>query len=296
MLDSDNVLIRCPDGHELQAAKADMAKKLSCPICKVVFTPADVNASPDAPVGMTTDPHVLDLASGKLGQPVTYPAYTTWMLAACIVATVCQSGNGVWQQVNPPDYDGQLQNPAAAIGALGMVCVVGAIALAAVVMQLMWIHRIHADAHRAGPYEGASAGLALGLSFIPGFNYIWTAWLMRRLATFAASADASQEAAETPAMRASTINLVFGILLACNCVVAGVFGTIAVVETMKLASGQAGQAASAELQRQAAEAATPPLTWIAISAVLNIVGVCVYAWAARKMEKALYPRLGALEP
>lgn len=296
MINDDNVLIRCPNGHELQTAKADMHKKLACPICSTIFSPADGQASPGGAAGTMTDPHVLDLAAGRLGQPVTYPAYTNWMLAAWIISTVVQAGGTVFQHISPPQTGGQWQNPTAAVGAMGLSCMLGAIALTAIVMQLMWIYRIHADARRAGQYDGASPGLALGLSFIPAFNYIWTALLMSRLARFSASADAADEPAEAPAIKATKINLVFSFFLGCSCLVTGAYGAKAFLESMRLAMGQGGQPLTPELQRQITESATPPTAWTIASVTLSIIAVCVYAWAVRKMERSLYPRLGALEP
>jgi hypothetical protein len=197
--------------------------------------------------------------------------------------------------MNPSQYETQLQNPAAVIGTAGLGCAILVIGLAAVIMQLMWIYRIHADARRAGQYDGASPGLALGLSFIPAFNFIWTALLMSRLAKFSASADAAEEPTETPAVRATTINLVFGILRACTCAVGGVYGGIGMIKGMQLAMSQGGKP-DPNLQAEIAVMATPPLAWTIASVVLGLVAVCIYAWAVRKMEKALYPRLGAIEP
>src|SRR5262245_57799362 len=45
----------------------------------------------------------------------------------------------------------------------------------------MWIHRIHADAQASRGYSEISPGLALGLCFIPSFQYPWTGWTLMRL-------------------------------------------------------------------------------------------------------------------
>ena len=42
---------------------------------------------------------------------------------------------------------------------------------------------------RARGYREVSPGLALGLSFIPLFNWIWTGWTMKKLALFAAGGE-----------------------------------------------------------------------------------------------------------
>ncbi|MBU0595982.1 hypothetical protein KJ567_04810, partial [Candidatus Bipolaricaulota bacterium] len=68
------------------------------------------------------------------------------------------------------------------------------------------------------------------------------------------------------------------------------------LETMRWMGGQAGQRPDPEVQRQIAEMAQPSPAWTIGVAMIVLASVCIYAWAVRKMEKALYPRLGALEP
>ena len=88
-------------------------------------------------------------------------------------------------------------------------------------MHLMWMYRIHADANTARGYNEISPGLALGLSFIPFFQYPWSGWALMRLAAHCkqtgtpdAPAGREEEAARAAklCLIASFVVLVSGII------------------------------------------------------------------------------------
>lgn len=290
MMDPNNVLIRCPNGHELQAAKADLAKPLACPVCNVTFTPSGGPAATAA--GMETPDKggaVVDYASDMLSSPIAYPGYTNWMLGLTVgtymltaVASLLNLGGPTAEDPTSPS-----------MGGIMLSCFSGTAGLAAIVLQLMWIYRIHKDALRARGYTSVSPGKALGLSFIPVFNFIWTAWTMKKLAGFAWREDAAEDSAEGQALRATSLCLVAGIVLVLsNCVaislaVSVVAGSIGDIMNQSISQ--------AERQTLMAEkiAESTPFAWQVIGPLISVACVLVYFRAVRGLEAALYPFLGA---
>lgn len=290
MMDPNNVLIRCPNGHELQAAKTDLDKPLACPVCNVTFTPS---GGPDSTTaGMETPGTggaVVDYASDLLGSPVEYPGYTNWMLGLT-VGTYMLSAVLSLLNLGGPDM-GDSASPS--MGAMMLPCFTGAAGLAAIVLQFMWIYRIHKDARRARGYTSVSPGMALGLSFVPLFNFIWTAWTLKKLAGFAWREDAAEDSVESQALRATSLCFAAGIVLVLsNCVTFGIAGSTW-FEVMKEVMQQ--NLPQAEMQKIMAEkiVGSTPFALQVIGPLISVACVLVYFRAVRSLEAALYPFLGA---
>ncbi len=289
MIDPSNVIIHCPNGHQLQAARMDLDKPLACPICGVTFTPASAGPRGAVPGAAPLD---LGYSGSPLSAPVEYPAYTNWMLALWAIAFCLTIGYGLFgaQYAAPPDPGQPL--PPGAIGACALSCLLILAAPAAIVLQLMWIYRIHCDARRARGYDDVSPGLALGLSFIPLFNYPWTAWTMRKLAAFAATGTSDDRTRAEQALKASAVCMVVTVLfLALTCTNLSI-GTYAGIRVAQELGATGSQVDSIELQRRV-EAYLPSALQYA-GTVLLVIGLVIYVWAVRKVETALYSFLGAI--
>ena len=301
MIDPNNVMIRCPNGHELQAAKTDLDKPLACPVCSVTFTPSMAGATAPAPqpqalmqpVPGVQEPTTMSYAPEMLKTPISFPGYTNWMLGLWIGTYILQAINDLYQRLYPTTIDPTNPDIATAV-ILGFAgCFVGAAFLAALVLQFMWIYRIHKDALRGRQYQGVSPGLALGLSFIPLFNFFWTPWTMKKLARFAAETgeqNASGSAAQ--AVQATGVCLITAIvliLMSCGEISIMVPAFVDMFQKM-MAAGPQGVDQQA-LQQEIAESV--PLALHVASALISIAGVFIYAWAVRKLEASLYPFLGA---
>jgi hypothetical protein len=278
----DNVLIRCPNSHELQAARSDLGKVLSCPVCNTTFSTGAPPASPPGPGGMTP-PAAIDYAghaSPMLLQPVKRPQYVGWLVGLWIAVEVLSTISSFASIIGGVDP----MKPSPLI--MGANCFVTLFVIAAIVLQLMWIYRIHDDALRARGYRAVSPGMALGLSFIPVFNYIWTGWTMKKLAEFAASGERSQNAAALDAVRAATICFYFGIALTLTTCIGGAASGIVGFQS-------AMQAATQGPANPFASAGPGFLVVIAAMTLVRLVSVFVYAWVVKKLHASLYDSLGA---
>jgi hypothetical protein len=158
------------------------------------------------------------------------------------------------------------------------------------VLQLMWIYRIHADARRARGYREVSPGLALGLSFIPLFNLVWTAWTMKRLATFAASGGESPDHGAAETVRASTVCLYFGVAKALSQCLGGVVGMVVLLRSVG-APGPAGPLGPVD---PLASAGPGVYALGTITTLVALAAVLVYARTVRKVQDSLYRFLGAM--
>lgn len=299
MIDPNNVLIRCPNGHQLQAAKTDLDKPLACPVCNVTFTPSPSGAAPEAPpvpAGGAGAPETLSYGmpgTPALQEPVTYPPYTQWMIILWVAVYVLQAINGLYQMANPPDIDPQNPFAGQMVSLMVFGCFVGAGTIAAIVLQLMWIYRIHKDARRARNYQAVSPGLAIGLSLIPLFNLIWTPVTMRKLARFATDPDESGGSAGNRAFYAATVCLVAGIaILVTYC---AVFSAMlpAYMKGFNNIQALGPQNMDQQALQREIMASIPAAVQI-FSAIVPAVAAVIYYWAVRKLEAALYPFLGAL--
>lgn len=292
MIDPQHVIVQCPNGHELQAAREHLSTRLSCPMCGVEFVPQPA-APTDAPAAPVT------YAGDLLSQPVTFPGVTPWMLwiwvtyyLVSLVSTALMLvlGPKVGMQAGqPPKFD-------LATGAFMTVasCLTLILMLAGIVTQLMWIYTIHKDAHRARRYSDVSPGLAVGLSLIPILNYVWTAWTMRKLSSFVAASGAGGEPESTSqvagAQSATRANLIMGVVIvAFSCILMGM-GAMRGFEAFQTASS-GGQFDQVAFQTAMAEAV--PAWANLLSSIVWMIAVIVYFAAVRRLEAALYPFLGA---
>jgi hypothetical protein len=276
-MESDNILVRCPAGHELQAARADLGKLLSCPVCGQKFSPGGVGPPQARAAGR---PATLSSADGTLPRPVSVPRFTVWMVVLWLVFEVASGFNAFIQMSAPANP--QAANPASLL----MGCFTVMVGVAAVVLQLMWIHRIHSDALRGRGYREVSPGSALGLSFIPAFNFIWTAWTMKKLARFAASGAPSENPAADEGVRAGTVCLFFGIIEALRTCVEILLGGVVAFNSFT----QAGAGGPVD---PLATAGPGFHVAVAVMATIGLIATIVYAWAVLKVQKSLYRFLGA---
>jgi hypothetical protein len=161
--------------------------------------------------------------------------------------------------------------------------------VAAVVLQLMWIYRIHADALRARGYREVSPGLALGLSFIPVFNLVWTAWTMKRLATFAAGGGEPPDQGAAETVRASTTCLYFGVAKALSQCLGAVMGLVLMFRSL----GSLGPAGPMGPVDPLASAGPGFYAVGAITTLVSLAAVLVYARTVPKVQDSLYRFLGA---
>ncbi|MCG8405785.1 MAG: hypothetical protein MI923_11360 [Phycisphaerales bacterium] len=290
MIDPNNVLIRCPNGHELQALKTDLDKPLACPVCNVTFTPGRSPPTPPLGPGVGGPPtEAMTYASSTLTEPVAYPAYTSWMLGAWVLYTVIAALTAIYTALTQPATGA---SSAAAAGTMLVGCVTAMVGLAAIVMHLMWIHRIHKDAKEGG-YQGVSPGLALGLSFLPVFNYAWAGWTMKKLAGFIASGERESDPDARKAVDATTLCFVMGTLMALSvCVVFGMVGTTVIQLVMEMTSSGV-EPGSPEWQQKLQGAGQQPAWLTIIYHVIQVAAVFIYFSAVRKLEASLYPFLGA---
>jgi hypothetical protein len=129
----------------------------------------------------------MSYADGSVMMPVTPPDYTRWLVGAFIVtASMDLLGSLVTLVVGVPQMNPT--NPLAFAPVMFVFMGIGCFSIlalvAGIVLHLMWIYRVHDDAQRGRGYREISPGLALGLSFVPGFNFVWTGLTLMRLAAF----------------------------------------------------------------------------------------------------------------
>lgn len=304
MMDQNYVIVQCPKGHELQAAREHLTATLACPVCGIEFVP-------QAPAGVATAnlpefPSTMSYAgTDLLSQPIDYPAVTPWMtwlwMGAGIVQTLqvlaLMTVGQPTMTVGQPQLTGPLVAVMAVVGV--MSCLSGIAILVAFVLQLIWIFRIHKDARRARDYRKVSPGLALGLSFVPIIHSIWTAWTLRNLAKFSAETIGAQ-GGENPEVLASANHAtrnylsisVFLLVMICSStsyILYTMWGPL-----MKLATTPGGASQmqiQAEFQQLSAQAISP---WLQVGMqCFQLLGIYLFFQAVRKLEAALYPALGA---
>ena len=307
MIDPSNVLIRCPNGHDLQAAKPDLLKPLACPVCNVTFTPtapteAGASQTPPTDAAGTPTPTTLTYGPPGLGHPISYPAYTNWMLGLWIAFFACNAIGQLWQLANPQSVDpNNFPDPGLAMAALFISCFKMMGGMAAFVLQLMWIYRIHQDALRARNYRAVAPGLAIGLSFVPLFNLIWTAWTMKRLAGFAASGADEGEGNEdsvgnnrgdSEAVRAAGLCLAAGIAFLLMTCISWSFMGAALMDVARESQLAGAQGIDQQRMTQQMMDNVPTAIQILLPLV-SVAGVLIYARAVRRLEASLYPFLGA---
>ncbi len=302
MADPNFVIVQCPKGHELQAAQEHLSATLACPVCGIEFIP---QAGGPGPGVQLNAPAALTYAGGDLlTKPVDYPSMTTWMIWLWLVAAIIQFLQQTAVALMGPQGSAdpsQLSGPEMTILGIAFVgsCVTAILILIAFVLQLMWIHRIHTDAKRAGKYQKVSPGLALGLSFVPVIHNIWTAWTLRSLSSFVVEKNGGLQGENSASLarsesstRSFLIMSVLLLLIGC-----GTVGYVfyALWEPMMTAINAGGNMNQMQLQQQfqqQVEEAMP--AWLQIaSQVIYLVGIILFFNAVRSLEAVLYPALGA---
>lgn len=280
----DNVLIRCPNGHALQTPRAHLGMALACPVCNATFTPTDLPAEPGA--APPTAPTQLGYADRSLGQPVVRPAFTVWLVRLWIGTCVLQVGGAFLLLTGT-------SGPSASSLDNGLTCCQITVTFAAIVLQLMWIYRIHADARRARGYQEVSPGLALGLSFLPVFNYPWTAWILFRLARASASGERQDDPAALEAVKWARACIPLGIMIAVSSCVVGVVLTSLIFEQFSTAMAAGAQGAA--MPPGPIDLVIPPATQalVILAGAISLAGTIVYVRTIRLVERSLYAFLGA---
>ena len=277
MIDSDNVVVQCPNGHQVQAARTHLHLVLACPVCSTHFVPVPATAD---------GAHNLAYADGHVGLPIRRPAYTRWLIGLWMTVAIMAVLLGIYTALF---FDAIAKPSGPNLVVMGWSCVSTPIGLAAIILQLMWIYRIHSDAGRGG-YTAIAPGLALGLSFVPYFQYPWTAWTLRKLAGFAASGERAVDANAAAAMRLARVCFVLGIVYAAsNVILAGL--TTASTIRMFFSAMQSGAMSSG----------TPPvvempphlMAFSIAGGVLSVFVTFVYVRTVQRVERSLYDFLGA---
>lgn len=299
MIDPNNVLIQCPNGHELQAIKTELDKPLVCPICEVTFTPkpAPVERSVTTPPTEFMD-GVGSAELGAMSEPLGYPPYTSWLLglwtvvhllvAVAVVYGILVPSAGRAAPAAAP-ASGTGFTPVAMVACLAS-CAVVIVIIAAPVLQLMWIYRIHKDARRAGHYDGISPGLALGLSFIPIVNYPWTAWTMKKLAVFSASGDRQHSPVTRMAVTGANLLLILGLIVLVSSAVNISVGMVTYIKTLQEMTGSDPQQIMIAYQERLEEIL--PRAWQIATQLFALISFVAYFWTVRKLETSLYSFLG----
>lgn len=285
MIDPNHVILQCPNGHELQAAKTDLDKKLQCPVCNVTFLPVVEDATSSdrptqPPVPLLPRPDRPAYTNWMLGFWIWVPSWLTFFALLSVLFPSLGASGGVSKL--PPSVSMLLGS----VSCLWLVCIA-----IVIVMQLMWIFRVHADAERFG-YRSISPGLAFGLSLIPVINIVWTAYAMLRLAHFSADDSGSFRAASTgSSINWARVNLIASLLVLATFATA-TFLLNATIEQARLEALQLGvQDNTPEMTAKVKElAGFTPVVFLA-PLLISCAGTVVYAFAVRRVEDALYERL-----
>ncbi|MBK8270471.1 MAG: hypothetical protein IPK83_20120 [Planctomycetes bacterium] len=142
--------------------------------------------------------------------------------------------------------------------------------------------------------DDVSAGMALGLSFIPLFNVPWTAFLMLRLANFSAAGERKSNDAAVSAIHAAKLCLITSIVMVGTCCASYslVFASAYPIFNEAMQNNIDPKSPEFQTKMQEAANAYPMLSFATMLIVM--VGAIVYAFAVRKLEASLYDRLGAL--
>lgn len=295
-MDLNYVIVHCPRGHELQAAREHLTATLSCPVCGIEFVPQAGTAQPTgmAPVP-ATPPSIspIEYAGTANREPADYPGVTTPMLWSFLIAAVFLSIgtilNLVYRDVLIESQKGNIERPGGLI-MLGASSCFGLLGwLVGIVMFLIWIHRIHKDARNAGGYSQVSPGLAVGLSLIPWFNYIWAGITMKKLAKFTRGLAPESRNGDS-AIAATSLCLLAGILLAIANLGIFLFNMSIQMTSIQAAMKSGGKP---DPTIAAKALATGPLTAGIAAAILGLVCAVIFYVAVKRLEAALYPALGA---
>ncbi|MBX3395154.1 MAG: hypothetical protein KF841_07275 [Phycisphaerae bacterium] len=285
MIDPNHVILQCPNGHELQAARTDLDKKLECPVCNVTFLPVIEDTSRSGvpapqPLPLLPRPDRPAYTNWMLGFWIWVPSWLTFFALLSVLFPSLGASGGVSKL--PPSVSMLLGS----VSCLWLVCIA-----VVIVMQLMWIFRVHVDAERFG-YRVVSPGLALGLSLIPVVNIIWTAYALLRLARFSAEDSGSLRGVKSGAsINWARVNLIASLLVLATFLTA-TYLLNATIEQARLEALQQGvQDNTPEMTAKVKElAGFTPVVFLA-PLLISCAGTVVYAFAVRRVEDALYERL-----
>ncbi|MCA9257428.1 MAG: hypothetical protein KDA33_17395 [Phycisphaerales bacterium] len=295
MADSNYVIVHCPKGHELQAAHEHLTATLSCPVCGIEFVPQSSGPAAGMAPPSRPDSAGLSYAGGTLAKPVEYPGITTAMLWLFLMSSIFMLAGTILSFLMKDTLiaiqSGSTDQMAKAVPIGAAACVGSVCWLVAIVLQLIWVYRIHTDAQQAGGYEEVSPGLAIGLTFIPWFNYIWTGIAMRKLARFAdGSRGPGAAATGVSAVAATTRCLYAGILLGVGNFSVAMYNGVKQMSAMQAAMSNSGKPTPEQLAEQYGGSS---MSITIGAAALSLVCVLVYFASVRKLEASLYPALGA---
>jgi hypothetical protein len=281
-MEPSNVLVCCPNGHQLQAAVTDLSQSLFCPICGVAFAPA---AGPQFRAGgLVYPPPTLGHAGYPTPTPpLVRPTYVGWLIGLQIAAMVVAVGIrliGVAAGADPSQ-----PQPLGMAGGCFMLVLIIPLA----VLHLMWIYRIHRDAQQARGYAAVSPGLALGLCFVPVFNCVWPPWTLKRLMEFVTGAGGMTiDPGVMPALRLARncfyMSIISAVVLCGSMAIGFVIGVSAGLNS----ASRGGPPGIGLLQEH------PGLLLTDLGATLVYLAFMIlYITTVRRVTKALYDFLGA---
>lgn len=294
MTDTDYQLIQCPNGHDLQAAKADMHKRLACPVCEIHFVPAEAEGASTPATPPVEMPYgTPELALGRPEYPgTTEPLRYLWLFSFAVVFAL-----NLISYFSKNTFGTPGQTPAPMFALIG--CSFGIAVIAACIVQLMWIYRIHADAQKYGKYSTIPAWAALAVSFIPFVNLIWTAVIMKLLSNFADERVPSSTEHRAAFKSASGVTTALVVISVVWLGLTGVFTYQSfglrdqAIKNVK-AEGITN-ANTPEFQRAVMKEtqAITPKWMVATGGLVPLIAGITYFIAVRRLVDALYPALGA---
>lgn len=274
-------VVRCPNGHELRTTTDQVGRTLACPICSATFTP-------DAPApAPPTQPRVLSYGSTGRSRSIKRPIYTTWMLTFWITYTALQflsaCANAFW----PPTAE-QLDAGGGIGTSVTMLfgCLGPPVGLAAVVMQGMWIYRIHSDARDGLKYHDVSPGLALGMTFVPIAQYIFTGWTMLRLARVTATLERISPAIRSSAVRWGKLCILAAIVMQTATLLMNAYAAAGLMS--KIGFGTTPDFNLIFREMQALMTSGSAKWYLFANHAVALLAVLVYAAGVRAVERAVY--------
>lgn len=290
MIDPNNVLLRCPNGHDLQAARSDLHQDLACPVCNVVFSPQAAFGKAAAAVNALP----VDYAHYQMPpQTLKYPAVTGWMIGLWIIVVVGVTVIGLTMGQVSSDFDPKNPGMGLMLGAGALLCLCFPASIAAVVLNLIWVYRIHRDAEQYGRYTAISPGLALGLGLIPIVNLVWVGWTMRKLGQFAADGERHADPVAMRASHATRTCFITSIVLALVISISVSLSYAAKNQAEVTLADSGLKVGSPEYMHRMQELMDFPLAIKVADTLIRLVCVAIYLYSVRALEASLYPKLGA---
>jgi|GEM_PF-5788706 len=171
MTDSEYQLIQCPNGHDLQAAKTDLHKRLACPVCEIHFVPEEAKASlnqDQAGKGENSRPDDVLIENQR---PLEAPKVTIWKLVCLgMILAIWVFNLVAIMSFGPSAKEYISQNGPLAVVLSFFICL-GFIAIpAGIVLNILWVKKVFVDISTVGRFKSLSPAVAICLSFIPVFG------------------------------------------------------------------------------------------------------------------------------